>query len=89
MGMTDGTVESPRNELGIHLGTKEQSQNRAKLKKIPENKQRLIKVKINPKNVVRVDDVGRWTLSKYRNILQNLGLVSEERGVAKEEIKIF
>ena len=89
MGMTDGTVESPRNELGIHLGTKEQSQNRAKLKKIPENKQRLIKVKINPKNVVRVDDVGRWTLSKYRNILQNLGLVSEERGVAKEEIKSF
>ena len=89
MGMTDGTVESPRNELGIHLGTKEQSQNRAKTKNIPENKQRLIKVKINPKNVVRVDDVGRWTLSKYRNILQNLGLVSEERGVAKEEIKSF
>ena len=89
MGMTDGKVESPLNELGIHLGTKEQAQNRAKTKNIPENKQRLIKVKINPKNVVRVDDVGRWTLSKYRNILQKLGLVSEERGVAKKEIKSF
>ena len=89
MGMAGGTTESPRMELGIHLGTKQQSGNRAKTKNIPQDKQRLIKVKINPKNVVRVNDVGRWTLSKYRNILQDLGLISKERGIAKKEIKTF
>jgi len=83
-GVTDGF-----RELGIHLGTKKQAENRAKTKQIPKEKQKLLKVEIKPKNVVRVQDKGRWTLSTYRNILMDLGMISEDRKTAKQEVKSF
>ena len=89
LGVTDGTTESPMMELGIHLGTKNQAENRAKTKQIPKEKQKLLKVEIKPKNVVRVQDKGRWTLSSYRNILMDLGMISEDRNIAKQEVKSF
>jgi hypothetical protein len=89
LGVTDGTTESPMMELGIHLGTKNQAENRAKTKQIPKEKQNLLKVEIKPKNVVRVQDKGRWTLSSYRNILMDLGMISKDKNIAKQEVKSF
>ena len=84
IGENDGKTESQYTELGIHLGTEEQAKKRAETKRIPKEKQRTIKVKINPKKVIRVTDKGRWTLSAYKNILFELGLIQD-----KKEIKSF
>jgi len=84
IGENDGKTESQYTELGIHLGTEEQAKKRAETKRIPKEKQRIIKVKINPKKVIRVTDKGRWTLSTYKNILFELGLIQD-----KKEIKSF
>ena len=45
---------------------------RFKVKNTPKDKKVLLKVSIKPKNVVRVKDLGKWTLSRYRKILQDL-----------------
>jgi len=81
IGENDGKTESKYTELGIHLGSKEQAQKRAETKGIPKEKQKTLKVKINPKNVIRVTDKGRWTFSTYRNILMDLGLIQDKKTI--------
>ena len=81
IGNNDGKTESRYTELGVHLGTEEQAKKRAEIKRLPKEKQRIIRVKINPKKVIRVTDRGRWTLSAYRNQLMELGLIQYKKEI--------